>query len=153
MAFSKNFKGLPEPNGLQLRLIFLRFGVEILNEQDAWISGTGMTQAQRLLNYKIRYYGMYLGTQVGTDTGYLNYNFHNQWMETTVRQGIIGLLLLLAAMLVPFAISGERSLFPFIFFPVLLALFLTESVLQRQAGLVLVCLYLSSFLLLQSRKR
>lgn len=149
MAFSDNFAGLPEPNGLQLRLIFLRFGVEILSEQDAWTSGAGMTRSQILLNYKIRYYGMYLGTQVGTDTGYLNYNFHNQWMETLVRQGIAGLILLIVTMIAPLVSARERSTLPLLFLPVFLALFLTESVLQRQAGLVLVCLYLSSFLMTQ----
>lgn len=151
MAFSKSFSGLPEPNGLQLRLIFLRFGVEILNEQEAWRSGTGMTRAQTLLNYKIRYHGMYLGTQVGTDTGYLNYNFHNQWMETLVRQGIVGLILLIAAMITPLVCVRERFSLPLMVLPVFLTLFLTESVLERQAGLVLVCLYLSSFLLSQSQ--
>ncbi len=151
MAFSKNFSGLPEPNGLQLRLIFLRFGVEILNEQDAWTSGTGMTRSQIFLNYKIRYYGMYLGTQVGTDTGYLNYNFHNQWMETLVRQGIVGLILLIAALITPLVYVRDQSTLPLLFLPVFVALFLTESVLERQAGLVLVCLYLSSFLMSQSQ--
>jgi hypothetical protein len=140
MAFSENFKHCPEPNGLQLRLIFWRFGIEILNEQQAWLNGTGMVNAQPLLNEKIVGHGMYLGTGIGTDTGYLNYNFHNQFLETLVRQGIPGLMLLIWILVIPVIKSRQGDQTDWLFWLIMPALFMTESVLERQAGIVFFCL-------------
>lgn len=140
MVGSTNFKDCPEPNGLNLRLIFIRFGKEILDEQHAWISGVGMNRSHPLLNEKIVQYGMYTGTRDGSDTGYLNYNFHDQFMETLVKTGIPGLVILLAILTI-FAIQCRERLFtPKIFLWIVAGFFLTESVLGRQAGIVFFCL-------------
>lgn len=145
MVGSENFKHYPEPNGLNLRLIFLRFGMEIMNDQNAWLTGTGMTRSQELLNRKIYQYGLYTGTPDGKDTGYLNYNFHDQFMETLVRTGFPGLIVLIM-ILVIFAIQRQENLFaPKVFIWVITGFFLTESVLERQAGIVLCCLVISAF--------
>lgn len=146
MAFAMDFRHAPEPNGLQLRLIFWRFGIETLNDRHAWITGTGMADAQILLNEKMVEYGLYTGTRTGSDTGYLNYNLHNQFMETLFRQGIIGLILLCILLMLPFIRPGKSLMFPPLFALVVVALFLTESVLERQAGIVFFVLISSGFL-------
>ncbi len=145
MVGLENFKGSPEPNGLNLRLILWRFGIEILNEQHAWFKGVGMSRTQELLNLKFYQYGMYTGTNKGTDTGYLNYNFHNQYIETTVTSGIPGLVFLIV-ILVVFAIQPRNRLFaPTMFILIISGFFLTESVLERQAGIVFFCLIYSAY--------
>jgi O-antigen ligase len=145
MVRSVNFKNEPEPNGLSLRLIFWRFGKEILDEQHAWFSGAGMSRSQELLNQKFYQYHLYTGYKEGPDTGYLNYNFHNQFVETLVRTGIPGLFFLML-ILVIFAIQPRETLFaPRVFIWLITAFFLTESVLERQAGVVIFCLIYATF--------
>lgn len=141
----ENLRGIPEPDGLTLRLVFWRFGMEILREQDGWLTGTGMLRSQQLLDKKITDDGLYTGVPGTSDTGYLGYNFHDQYLETLVRNGVPGLLLLLAILLI-FAIQPQRRLFaPKLFIGALAGFFLTESVLQRQAGLVFFCLIYCAF--------
>jgi hypothetical protein len=147
MIKTEDFRRYPEPNGLQLRAIFLRFGMEILHENNAWWRGTGMAASQALLDKKIAANHMYLGTGIGTDTGYLYYNFHNQYLETLVRQGIVGLLLLCVILLVPF-LKDKDGLRPLFMVCLLLPLFfLTESVLERQAGIIFFCLLYGAWVL------
>lgn len=140
------FKYNSDPDGLSLRLIFWRFGKEILEEHQAWIAGVGVSQSQELLNQKFYQYKLYTGSSNGTDTGYLNYNFHNQFVETLVRTGIIGLSLLIL-ILVIFAMQPQNELFaPKMIVWLLAAFFVTESVLERQAGIVVFCLiYVTNF--------
>ncbi|MCX6304212.1 MAG: O-antigen ligase family protein [Bacteroidetes bacterium] len=144
MVTTMNFKNCPEPNGLNLRLVFWRFGIQVLDEQHAWITGVGMNRSRALLNQKFRQYGLYMGTGVGTDTGYLNYNYHNQFVETLVRAGIPGLVILIL-ILVTFAVhSGGSRFTPGVFIWMIIVFFITESVLGRQAGLVFFCLVYSA---------
>lgn len=132
-------------NGLNLRLIQLRLGIELLQENKAWLFGLGMDQAQELLNAKYIEKGMYTGYAGTEDTGYLNYNFHNQYMETLVRSGIVGFLSLLliigvlikTARINKYANSWEIG--------IILLFFLTESVLERQIGIVYFCLLYSAY--------
>jgi len=132
-------------NGLNLRLIQWRFGVEILNENHAWLSGVGLAETREKLNQKYFQNGLYTGTEGTSDTGYLNYNFHNQYIETLVRTGIPGLVILLA-MLVQLIILSKTNLFvnKWVIF-ICLAFFLTESALERQFGIVYFCLIFSSY--------
>jgi O-antigen ligase len=145
MVGSANFRNCPEPNGLNLRLIFWRFGKEILDEQHTWLTGTGICSSQDFLNRKFIQYGLYTGYQVGPDTGYLNYNFHNQFAETLVRTGIPGLVILILILFI-FAIQPREVLFaPKVFIWLITGFFLTESVLERQAGVVMFCLIYSAY--------
>lgn len=137
---SLDYSNAPEPNGLNLRLILCRFGMEILNEQKVWFTGTGMTLSQDLLNQKIIHYHMYTGTSDGTNMGYLNYNFHNQFMETLVRTGVPGLVILIAILITFTAQPAEYLFAPKEFVWLISGFLLTESVLERQAGIVLFCL-------------
>ncbi|MBU3926460.1 MAG: O-antigen ligase family protein [Bacteroidetes bacterium] len=132
-------------NGLNLRLIQWRFGVEILNENHAWLSGVGLAGAREKLNQKYFQDGLYTGTEGTSDTGYLNYNFHNQYIETLVRIGLPGLIILLA-MLVRLIILPKTNLFvnKWVIF-ICLAFFMTESALERQFGIVYFCLIFSSY--------
>jgi O-antigen ligase len=104
-----------------------------------------MYHAQPLLNDKIAGHGLYTGTGRGTDTGYLNYNFHNQYIETAVRTGLPGLVILIGILAI-FAVQPRDRLFaPKEFIWIVAAFFLTESALERQVGIVFFCLVFFSF--------
>ncbi len=63
-------------------------------------------------------------------------NFHNQFLQTWAEVGILGFLLLVFLMFRPFFLKNQHPLF-LIFVSLTLIGFLTESMLERQAGVVL----------------
>lgn len=65
-----------------------------------------------------------------------NLNFHNQFLQTWAEVGILGFLLLAFLMIRPFLLKNQHPLF-LIFLAITLIGFLTESMLERQAGVVL----------------
>ena len=133
-------------NGLNLRIIQARFGIEILNDNEAWLFGVGIDKAQELLNDKYVNYGLHTGYNDDFDKGYLDYNFHNQYIETAVRSGLLGLFSLLAMVFLLIIIIIKRQTFVFGWELILLLLFfITESVLERQIGIVYFCLIYSSY--------
>lgn len=127
-------------NGLNFRLLQWRLGIEILNENNAWFLGTRIGEKQNLLNEKYKQYNIYTGNPDLGDTGYLNYNFHNQYLETLVGTGIIGLILLLFIIFYIFVRHRSKLFFPFVVYLLVLLFFIFESVLERQAGIVFFCL-------------
>lgn len=134
-------------NGLTLRLVQLRFAYEIMSEEQEWIQGVGISESKHLLNEKYTNSGMYTGTGIDGDNGYLKYNFHNQYAETWVRTGSIGLGLLLVLMMTYIRFyranhKGAPLVFLFYF-----AFFITESVLERQVGIILFSLLYSSLII------
>jgi O-antigen ligase len=127
-------------NGLNFRLLQWRLGIEILNENNDWLFGAGIGQKQQLLNKKYAQHNIYTGNPELGDTGYLNYNFHNQYLETLVGSGIIGLILLLFIIFYIFVNQRRKLFFPFVVYLLLILFFIFESVLERQAGIVFFCL-------------
>ena len=129
-------------NGLQFRLLNWRFGFEILNENNAFLMGVSPGDAQQLLNEKFIATSMYTGDPQRNDTGLLNYNFHNQFLQTLVETGLTGLIALLinCIFLLRLAFSKKNTtaictILLLIFF------FLTESVLERQYGIFLYAFF------------
>lgn len=132
-------------NGFNLRLIQLRLGTEILNENNAWLSGVGIDNSQKKLDNKYISYGIYTGYEGTEDTGYLGYNFHNQFMETLVRSGAIGLLLLISMFVVMAFVPNYNRYASYWILATIFMFFLTESVMERQQGIVYFCLIYSSY--------
>lgn len=127
-------------NGLTFRLILWRFAGEIMTEENAWLTGTGIGSKQAILNGYYYNYGMYIGNANLGDTGYLGYNFHNQYLETLVGTGIPGLIILLSIIFFNFFFKGNKQFFPTMVYFTLTLFFFTESMLERQAGIVFFCL-------------
>lgn len=129
-------------NGLQFRLLNWRFGWEILKENNAILLGVSSGDAQQLLNEKFLSAGMYSGDPQRNDTGYLNLNFHNQFLQTFVESGVTGLLALLFNFVLLLVLAFKRNSINAICMLVLLLLFfLTESVLERQYGIFLYAFF------------
>lgn len=64
-------------------------------------------------------------------------NYHNQFLQSWAEVGILGFLLLLFLMIAPFFLKNKHPLF-LIFVGLTLIGFLTESMLERQAGVVML---------------
>lgn len=125
-------------NGFQLRLLFWRCAYEILNEQDAWLLGVSPGQAQPLLTKKLIALDLRQGDLKVQDYGYIYYNFHNQLLQNSVQSGMLGLIAFLVWWAIMWMKAARRKsallsslllLMTFFFF--------TDSVLERQYGIVL----------------
>ena len=124
-------------NGLQLRLLEGRFVKEILTEQHAWLTGVS-GDAQILLNKKYISAHMYIGDGITADQGYLGYNTHNQFIESLLQSGIIGLLtfILVCYTMVRLAIRRKNRELTIITI-LLIAYCFNESVFETQYGITL----------------
>lgn len=91
----EKFLPFTEFNGATLRLLQWRFANEIIQEHHSWVFGVSPGDAQDLLNDKYKKSDIYVGTPNTKARGFLDYNFHNQYIETTVRSGFVGLAALL----------------------------------------------------------
>lgn len=64
-------------------------------------------------------------------------NAHNQFLQTSIALGLIGGLTLVFMLIIPLFISYHEKHYLYIFFIILIALnFITESMLERQTGVV-----------------
>ena len=127
-------------NGLTFRLLQWRFAKEILNQESAWLTGTGINSSQTVLNEHYAKSGVYTGNPDLEDKGYLEYKFHNQYLETLVSTGIPGLVILLLIILNIFFNRRYKLLFPLPVLIITTLFFFTESVLERQAGIMFFCI-------------
>lgn len=125
-------------NGVQFRLLQWRFVKEIMQENKAWITGVSPARAQPLLNRKYVETHMYTGVPGTNDHGFLGYNTHNQFLESLLQSGVIGLIcfLFICFELVKLAVRQKsRMLYALVL--LLLAYSLSESVLETQYGLII----------------
>lgn len=145
-------------DGLSMRLTFWRIAFEILDEQNAWLFGVGPGDSQPALTAKYIEKGIYTGNPNFGDVGYRNHNTHNQYVETGLKSGLIGLLTLLVLILLPVLIAARKKHMALLTFQLLFAwLMLSEAVFERQKGLSLytstiVVLLISSDKVLSSRE-
>lgn len=120
--------------GSSIRLFQARVFWELLQEEKKYFFGYGFNSSQEQIKAKHIQYNLY--------PGFHNYNFHNQYLQTTAELGIMGLLslgfILLNFLNIPLK---SRSLFPILIALVFLTLFLTESYLVRQRGIVYFLFY------------
>lgn len=126
-------------NGLQFRLLTWRFTYEILSEQKAWLTGVSAGDGQRFLNQKYVAANMYLGEEK-TKQGYMIYDCHNIFLQSTLESGVPGLAVLLCviiSLLIKLVKDKKRT--ALLFFLCMLAFGFTESYLSRQFGIILFC--------------
>lgn len=129
-------------NALQLRLLEWRFADEILQEHNAWVFGVSPGDSQDLLNEKYVASNMYIGNPAEGPhrkvRGFIGYNFHNQYLETLVRSGVIGLASLITIFVLLFAAARRAGTREGWFVVVTLAVFfIPEAPLTMQHGVFL----------------
>ncbi|OQP47173.1 hypothetical protein A4H97_06605 [Niastella yeongjuensis] len=132
-------------NGVAFRLLQWRFVKEITQEHRAWVMGVTPAHAQLLLNQKYVEANMYAGRPGTPDHGYQDFNTHNEWLESFLQTGIIGLLTFfgICFSMIAMAIQQKsRTLWAIVL--LVLAYSFQEAVFETQYGLV-VFLFLPLF--------
>lgn len=125
-------------NDIQFRLVEWKFVNEILNEQQAWLIGVSPGDGQANLNQKYISSGMYVGNRARGATGFLNYNTHNQLLESLLKTGIVGVLFFLFICFAMLRLVWKmKNRFSSFIILLLLAFSLNESVFETQYAMVL----------------
>ncbi len=134
-------------NGLTLRLVLLKFGWQILGEKDAWLTGLGVGDVRGEMDAMIVRYNLYHGNPDLGDTGYLGYNFHNQYLELVGQSGIACLGCWLLALIMGFRYGRGSDLRGALVFLLagIVCFSLIEGVLERQRGVVFIAFFMSLF--------
>jgi O-antigen ligase len=81
-----------------------------------------------------------------------NLNPHNQFMQTGIAIGALGILLVLALLLYPFTRWKKQYVFGLIFSAISFLFFMTESVLEKRSGVVAFSIFYCLFLLFDGVK-
>lgn len=124
--------------GLSIRLIKWKCSVEGIMEHPFLGVGTGDGEEYLVRCYqRVNFWGMY---------DQYRYNSHNQYLETALTLGLPGLLLLLGSIVIPITRAHRQGDRLFLSFVSLFAFCcLTESVLERQWGIVFYTFFVSLF--------
>lgn len=129
-------------NSLQLRLLEWRFGLEVLNAHHAWVFGVSPGDSQGLLDQKYIATHMYIGNPSDGPhrkvRGFIGYNYHNQYLETLVRSGLIGVASLLGIFILLFRRARRRETREgWIVVLIIAVFFIPEAPLTMQHGVFL----------------
>lgn len=129
-------------NSLTLRIVKWQCSIKGIRENPVFGTGTGDSQDYLNKCYEQKnFWGQYPS---------YHFNAHNQYLETTLTVGLLGLLFFLACLIIPFinALKGKQYLFLSFLF-LLSVNSLTESFLERQHGVVFYSFFLSIFTFLK----
>ena len=115
--------------GAALRIYQARIFKEMLNTDNVYLTGYGLNATNKKIKQKRIEHQLYYG--------YDNFNFHNQYIQFFAELGVFGLLLLLLIVFSNLKNALKDKNFVAISFAILMiSLFLTESLLSRQRGIV-----------------
>lgn len=142
----QRFKKVYPWTGTSLRLFQARIFYEMLQEDDILFTGYGIHASQEKIAEKQNEYNLY--------QGFNEYNFHNQYIQIFAELGVFGLLLLLAVLINLFrGFLKHKDLMFLVLFFVMAGIFITESFLARQRGIIFfMTLYCLLFKIYQSPK-
>ncbi|MFT3794540.1 O-antigen ligase family protein [Flavobacterium sp.] len=130
--------------GAAFRVYQIRIFKELLSEDSIFFTGYGLNAVDEKIKEKGRQHRVFSGNE--THDGYQNKNFHNQYVQVFAELGIFGLLLLVVMLGINLKNALQTKDFIHISFAILMiSLFLTESFLSRQRGIifftVMYCLF------------
>lgn len=131
-------------NGTSFRVYQIRIFTEMMSEDPVLLTGYGLNASLNRIKEKGDEHNVYKGDE--THRGYNSLNFHNQYIEVFADLGLIGFLVLIVMLGINLKNGFSNKDFVHIAFAFLMiALFLTESFLWRQRGVifftVLYCLF------------
>lgn len=116
-------------NGTSLRIFLWVTGAEIVAKNDAQL--IGLTPADRRAIINEEYY------KNGMNPSYENFNLHNQFVQTYVELGLVGLVLYLSIIGIAFLIAlKNKNQILLLFLSAFVVFQITESVLERNKGIV-----------------
>jgi hypothetical protein len=130
--------------GTAFRVYQFRIFTEMLAQDNIFWQGYGLNASYSKIEQKTTQYNLFLGN--AEQEGYQKKNFHNQYIQNFAELGIFGFLLLFVMLVINLKNGIKSKDFVHIAFAVLMiSLFLTESFLWRQRGVmfftVLYCLF------------
>lgn len=139
-------------DGFSLRKELILLGLELKAEYSSQMCvGIGPGICQEKLNQKFIDKQFYVGENEKSKSGFYNYNFHNQYLQTLLETGWIGYFTLLLLLLTPFFIvETDLRRVVFLLNGLFIIGFLTESFLSRQMGIVSYLSFNSLFIAQQS---
>ena len=138
-------------NGTAFRVYQFRIFTELINENNVFLTGFGLNTSYPKIKEKAVQYNLYMGVENDPDSGYQSKNFHNQYVQNFAELGVFGFILLLIMLIlnVKNAIKA-KDFVHFAFAFLMISLFLTESFLWRQRGVVfftmMYCLFNSGII-------
>lgn len=143
-------------NGTAFRVYQLRIFTELLKENAIFFTGFGINASYPKIKEKAIQYNLYMGDENVPDSGYQSKNFHNQYVQNFADLGIFGFLLIVIMLFINVKNSiKSKDFVHFAFAILMISLFLTESFLWRQRGVVfftvMYCLFNSGIFLKSSK--
>lgn len=123
--------------GIAFRVYQFRIFLEMLKENNIFWQGLGLDASYKKIEAKGIYYHLYLGNDSNDNQGYQKKNFHNQYVQNFAELGVFGFVILILMLFVNLRNGINSKDFIHISFAILIiALFLTESFLLRQRGVM-----------------
>lgn len=127
------------------RMVVWGSAMRILYEHPATGVGTGDVKKSLLADYRST--GNYAGISG-------NLNAHNQYLQTSVALGLIGLTVLVATFIIPFIVAVRRRSWLYCSFLLLVSFnLLFESILERQAGVMFYAFFNSLLFVAMMQQR
>jgi len=131
--------------GTAFRVYQARLFLEFLKEEPIFWKGFGLNASFKKLEEKGEKYNIYKGT--GNDDGYQNKNFHNQYIQNFAELGVFGFLILLIMLFVLLKkATYNKNFIHFTFSILMISVFLTESFMWRQRGVVFFIIFYCLFM-------
>ena len=131
-------------NGTAFRTYQARIFTEMINEDPVFFTGYGLNASAKKIEQKGIEHKVYHENK--EKLGYNKLNFHNQYIEAFADLGFFGFALLIGAVLLNLKNGIKVKYFIHIAFAILMiSLFLTESFLWRQRGVVFFTIFYCLF--------
>lgn len=126
--------------GTAFRVYQIRIFKEFLNEENIFWLGFGFNASKDKILEKGTKYNVFKGN--GQTLGYDQMNFHNQYIQCFAELGMVGFIILCLMVFANFRNAlFKQDFLHFCFALMILALFLTESLLWRQRGVMFFILF------------
>lgn len=147
------FRGREELKQMNHRVFLWKYGSQVISG-NLWL-GTGTGEANNALYeyLKTEKAKFWDGTGVYT-LSKKKYNYHNAFLQHFAANGILAFLLLIALLLIPlFSKAHQFSMVQTLFLVLILISFMTESMLERQAGTLFFSFFYSLIVINQRVKQ